>query len=54
MIYEGNSSSFEQFLKQDRSFTVHQNNIKQLAMLMYKVVQGLTSDVIKYFHFLQS
>ena len=47
MIYQDNITSFEELLEKDRSFTVHQNNIKQLMIEMYKVVHGLASDVMK-------
>ena len=47
MIYQDNITSFEELLEKDKSFTVHQNNIKQLMIEMYKVVHGLASDVMK-------
>ena len=47
MIYEDNLSSFEELLEKDKFFTVHQNNLKQLVIETYKVVHGLTSDLLK-------
>ena len=47
MIYEDNILSFKQLLEKDDPVTVHQNNIKKLVIEMYKVVHGLSSDIIK-------
>ena len=44
IIYDDSTSSFVSLLERD-SFSVHDSNIQQLAMEMYKVAHGLASEV---------
>ena len=53
MIYEDSTSLFDTFLEQDMSFLVHNRNIQQGALEMYKVTKGLAPTAISSF-FLQS
>ena len=46
MIYEDSTSSFDALLEKDMSFSVHNKNIQQLALEMYKKAHGLTSSAI--------
>ena len=43
MIYDDSISSFVSLLGRDNSFFVHDCNIQQLAMEVYKVAHGLAS-----------
>ena len=43
MIYDDSTSSFMSHLERDNSFSVHDCNIQQPAMEMYKVTHGLVS-----------
>ena len=41
VVYRDNNSSFEQLLSQDKSFTIHERNIQNLAIELFKVKMGL-------------
>ena len=45
VIYRDDNSSFDELLKRDKSFTVHQRNVQFLAIEMYKLLQWLISFV---------
>ena len=49
MIYEGSTSSFDTLLEKDMSFSVHNRNIQQLALEMYKVTISLAPTAISSF-----
>ena len=38
IVYKDNISSFEDLLKKDRSFTIHQRNIQSLAIELLKAI----------------
>ena len=46
MIYEDSTSSFDTLLEKDMSFSVHDRNIQQLPLEMYKVTKSLTPTAI--------
>ena len=46
MIYEDKTSSFDTLLEKDMSFSVHDRNIQQLALEMYKATKGLAAIAI--------
>ena len=46
IIYEDSSSFFDTLLEKDMSFSVHDRNIQQLALEMYKVTKGLAPTAI--------
>ena len=45
LIYNDFTTSFEQLLDKDNSFTIHQQNIQSLAIEMYKVANGLSTNL---------
>ena len=47
ILYKDNIRSFENLLKRDKSFTIHQRNIQSLATELFKV-KGNLSDNIMY------
>ena len=49
IVYKYNISSFEDLLKRDRSFTIHQRNIKSLAIELFKVKGNLSNNIKSFF-----
>ena len=47
ILYKDDVSPFEELLKRDRSFTVHQRNIQSLAIEMYKAKPNLDPSLLK-------
>ena len=45
-IYKDNTSSFEDLLKRDKSFTVHQRNIQLRTTELFKVEGNLSSNIM--------
>ena len=41
IVYKDNISSFEDLLKRDKEFTIHQRNIQSLALELFKVKRNL-------------
>ena len=46
IVYKDNINSFEDLLKKDRSFTIHQKNIQSLAIELFKVKGNLSNNVM--------
>ena len=46
IIYNDKRSTFEEFLAKDNSVSVHQNNIHAIAFEMYKVINGISLEII--------
>ena len=46
IVYKDNISSFEDLLKKDRSFTIHQRNIQSLAIELFKVKGNLSNNIM--------
>ena len=42
MIYYDDTSSFQELLERDKSFTIHQRNLQFLATEMFKVVNSMS------------
>ena len=42
-----NTSSFEELLETDKSVSVHHRNIQVLATELYKIVNGLSPEIMK-------
>ena len=47
IVYSDNSSSFEELLETDNSVSVYHRNIHVLATELYKIVNGLSPDIMK-------
>ena len=46
VVYEDNCSSFEELLKKDGSFKIHQKNIQSLAIELYKVKNNQSNTIM--------
>ena len=46
IVYKDNISSFEDLLKRERSFTIHQKNIQLLAIELFKVKGNLSNNTM--------
>ena len=42
IVYDDCSSNFEDLLNKDKSVTIHQRNLQQLAIAVFKVKVGIT------------
>ena len=47
LVYNDDASSFEDLLKRDNSFTIHQTNLQSLAIELYKAVNSLSPEFMK-------
>ena len=47
IVYSDNTSSFEELLETDNSVSVHHRNIQVLATELYKIVNGLSPEIMK-------
>ena len=47
IVFNDNTSSYEELLEIDISVSVHHRNIQMLATESYKIVNGLSSDIMK-------
>ena len=47
IVYEDEISSFEDLLKRDNSYTIHERNIQTLAIEIFKVVTGISPEIMK-------
>ena len=47
VTYNDGLSSFEELLERDNSVSVHNRNIQRLAIKLYKVLNGIYSDIMK-------
>ena len=46
IIHNDKLSNFEQILHKDNSVSIHHNNIHALAIEMYKVVNGMSPEIM--------
>ena len=46
VIYNDKLSNFEELLHKDHSFSIHHNNVHVLAIDMYKVVNGISTEIM--------
>ena len=47
MVYEDYTSSFKELLKKDGSVTIHHRNIQLVAIVMFKVKNGLCPEIMR-------
>ena len=47
IVYNDNTSSYKELLEIDNSVSVHHRNIQIFATELYKIVNGLSSDIMK-------
>ena len=47
IVYSDNQSTFEELLEKDNTVSVHQGNLQFLATELYKVLNGLSPDLMK-------
>lgn len=47
LIYLDYTSSFQELLKKDNSVTIHQHNIRRLAIEMFKTIKGLGPEIMR-------
>ena len=46
IIYNNNRATFEEVLAKDNSVSVHHNNIHAISTAMYKVVNGISPEIM--------
>ena len=47
LVYSDHVSSFNEFLKKDRSFSIHHKNIQSLAIELYRFFHGLSPSIME-------
>ena len=47
IVYSDKQSTFDELLEKDNTVSVHQRNLQFLATELYKVLNGLSSDLMK-------
>ena len=47
IVYNNNQSTFEELLEKDNTVSVHQRNLQFLAIELYKVINGISPDLMK-------
>ena len=47
LVYKDNNLTFDELLRKDNSFTIHQRNLQKLATEMYKVKNNLSPTIMK-------
>ena len=48
IVYNDNTSSYKELLEIDNSVSVHHRNIQILATELYKIVNGLSPDIMSF------
>ena len=48
IVYNDDHSSFDELLNRDGSFTIHEKNIQVLAIEIFKVINGLSPEIMKH------
>ena len=47
IVYNNNTSSYEDLLEIDNSVSIHTRNLQNLAIELYKIVNGFSPDIMK-------
>ena len=47
LIYEDEDSTFDELLKKDNAFTVHERNILSLGIELYEVAYGISPEITR-------
>ena len=47
LVYQEENTTFEELLKKDESFTIHERNIQTLGIELYKVAYGLAPEIMR-------
>ena len=47
IVHNDNQSTFEELLEKDNTVSVHQRNLQFLAIELYKVINGISPDLMK-------
>ena len=47
IVYNDANSSFNELLIKNRSFTIHERNIQTLATEVFKIINGLSPEIMK-------
>ena len=47
IVYKDEISSFDELLQRDNSFTIHEINIQSLGIEIYKVINGISPEIMK-------
>ena len=53
IVYSDQSSTFEELLERDKTFSIHHKNIQSLAIEIYKFVNGLSSEIMNSVFYLK-
>ena len=47
LVYQDDHLTFEQLLHRDGSYTIHERNIQTLAIELYKIINGISPEIMK-------
>ena len=47
LVYNDYENTFQTLLSRDKSFTVHDKNIQTLAIELFKVVKGMSPEIMR-------
>ena len=53
LVYNDYGNTFQTLLCRDKSFTVHEKNIHTLAIELFKVVKGMSPEIMRRFFLLK-
>ena len=48
IVYNDDHSTFDELLNRDGSFTIHEKNVQILAIEIFKVINGLSPEIMKH------
>ena len=47
IIYQYNTSTFQELLNKDNSFSIHQRNLQVLATEIFEIHRGLSTEILR-------